>query len=95
MTNLVIAASGTSKEGRDLITDRIRSKKVAWWHWLQETWLVEDRLDRDAGEWRDELQLLLPPSARVLVLKVDPQGWAIQGPPESFDWLRQHWARSG
>lgn len=90
----VIIANEPSAADADAITKFIRDDKdVSFWHWFNAAWLlVDNRDDRDAAWWRDQLSALR--RCEFMVLRVnDPQAWAgvLRGGHLKTPWLKFRW----
>lgn len=88
---LVIVADRTGAAGTEAITEAIRASGASWWHWLRPVWLVSDAEGRPPSWWRARM-LEAAEGAQILVLDADGAGqWAMHGPADGFDWLRDTW----
>jgi hypothetical protein len=96
MKYFVVALSPINEVQSKLITAQFTGK--AWWHWIDNFWLVVDSSDTaSCASIRDELHKIVP-TARKIVLAVDPikDGWAGAGPrtpQDMFEWVIGHWPK--
>lgn len=67
-----------------------------WWHGVGNFWLLRDHTDTmTAGSVRDNIRALAP-SARVIVLDVNPNTWSASAMTQSNrDWLEKYWPPEG
>jgi len=94
----VVGVSGMSKMQQTAFIEYLRSTRVAWWHWIDDMWLVVDRSgDLHVRKIRDKLRDISGPR-RSLVIEVRHLGsWAGFGPSADdknmFEWIRSTWKR--
>jgi hypothetical protein len=75
----------------------VESKSDAWWHQLENIWIVEGSLS--AADWIDLIAVIFPymPS-KVLVLRLPDDGpgrWAAKFNPDDGEWLKEHFPTTG
>lgn len=84
----------TNDEAKQFI-NYIRDQKLAWWHWINNFWLLVDAYDTmSCSEIRDKLNLISH-GKRNLVLEVSPKTWSGFGPnsanKDMFKWIKNQW----
>lgn len=89
----VIAVEGLSAAQEEEFIAYIREKRLGWWHWIANFWLIIDRHSSvKASDLRDKLIEIGPPP-RCIVMEVgNTLGWAgRRNRSEMFDWFRKSW----
>lgn len=84
-----------SKEKANDFTNYIKENKLAWWHWLSNTWLIIDSHDKiDIKMIRDKAKEIF--ASYNLVIEVKDGGWAGFGPKgedkDMFAWIKKYWS---
>ncbi len=98
MTRRFVVAAKLDRSEQEALMAFVKARHLAWWHWIDNVWLVTDRSDTlSAKEMRDELVALVP-SVRCVVIEVGADAkWAGKGPKsggkDMFKWLRNTWSR--
>jgi len=90
----IICVDDSSKEQQDALTQFLKDKKVGYWHWFSDVWLMTDPQRKwTASQLRNELESLLP-AAHKLILQIDGEStWSGFGKTKMFDWLKQTWSK--
>lgn len=66
--------------------------RVAFWHWIDNSWLIVDYADRDLVFWRDIIRTYCGADSTRWFLQEIPDGaWFCNVPIASHPWLRVHW----
>src|SRR5205085_1006915 len=96
----VVVANPTTVDQDKVFQDWIKTQGLAWWHWLNETWLLVDSTGNlTAAEIREKAKECFP-SIRLLVLEfaANYDRWAGFGPRSESDpkqnmfvWLKTNW----
>lgn len=93
---IVLVESEKENQSEDFIK-WIKEKNLAWWHWIQGSWLIVDAGgDFSVGEIRDKAHEIFGDS-NVLVIQVrgNMGAWSGYGPAsegkDMFKWLRETW----
>lgn len=74
----------------------LNEKKLGWWHWLSNTWLLVDRSDLiKAQDLRDKI-IEIYNGKNNLVLEIPDGGvWCGYGPKtpnnNMFKWIKEYW----
>ncbi len=95
----IVAVDSSTKEQNEAFRDCVVEWGVAWWHWLDNAWLICDREGvLTADEIRDALYTTHVHES-CLVVQLDENGgetWSGYGPKgegrNMFNWLRRTWA---
>ncbi len=92
--------------GMDTITEEqekaflkyLKTTRLAWWHWIDNFWLIVDRSEKFTAEkLQNEIKKLIP-LERLLVIEVKGGApWSGFGPKTEklnmFNWLLYTWSR--
>ena len=83
-----------SKEKNEAFLQFIKNNKLAWWHWLSNTWLIVDTKSKiDLVSLRDKTKEIF--KADNLIIQVNDGKWAGFGPNNEernmFTWLKNNW----
>ena len=86
----------TNPADQDLVTNYIqrlhKQHGVGWWHWVDNVWLISDRLGQIASiGLRDEIRKIVGSEATILVFQVSEADWTAYAPKGSHDWFRESW----
>ncbi len=87
---VVIAQFGEGAQART-VTTSIKKARAAWWHYIENAWLVIDREDRPHRWWHSRLKVLVGVGGRLLIVNVGSGAFSARGPSRMFDWLRSSW----
>ena len=95
----VVVANPTTQEQDKVFQDWLNTRGLGWWHWLNETWLINDPNGlHEAADIRAKAMECFP-GIYNLVLELTPTSdtWAGYGPTKSgkdmFEWIRNFWNR--
>lgn len=102
--HFVVLVDNCSANQRDQVTAALKRHGVGWWHWFEYAWLVHTNGSLTEVDIRELVKVALAngrqllarahSKPKVLVLKVDPKGWAGHTPPNWTEWLRSNWTRA-
>jgi hypothetical protein len=98
MRRFVVAAEGLTKEGQNSLVEFFRERKLGWWHYIDNFWLVYDRTDTlTSDELRDTIVKFRPSGNPVFVMQIGkPITWHGQKPKakeKMFDWIKGNWSK--
>lgn len=95
----IISIDSSNNAQNKALIDFIKSNKVAWWHWLENSWLIVDPAEKlTARKIRDALGKTHP-KVNTLVIELRKGGdtWSGFGPAgkkrNMFDWLKNTWSK--
>lgn len=86
----------TTPQEDEKFSSFLNEKKVYWWHWLSNTWLIVDNSDSvDAKDLRDKIVEIYN-GKNNLVLEISTGGtWFGYGPQvpnkDMFKWIKEYW----
>lgn len=93
----VVLLDSATKEQNLAFLEFIKASNIAWWHYLNTTWLLYDENNRVSAEILRNKLMELYPGVYNLVLEFGPEGdtWYGYGPSsenrDMFSWLRSNW----
>jgi len=97
----LVAVSSSTKPQNDSFIDFINSHGLAWWHWIDNFWLIVDRAGKlDVEKLREGVGNSFP-GVHHLVIEQNANGdiWAGFGPKSEernmFKWLHETWSKKG
>ena len=96
----IVGVNGMTEEEEKAFISYIRDKRMGWWHWVSNFWLLVDPSEQiEVVDIRDVL-IRVAPGKRNLVLQVeieDESTWAGLGPTgeknDMFNWIRKTWSQ--
>lgn len=96
----IICIDKSTKEQDLFFIEYLKTNKVAWWHWLSNTWLVSNTSGQlTASGLRDKLKEIFT-GEHTLVFEITATNdtWAGFGPQSDsknmFAWLKTNWQKS-
>jgi hypothetical protein len=93
----VVGIESMTAEQEKSFLEYIRDKRMGWWHWIPNLWLITGSDAVGCSDIRDKL-MNLAPAKNTLVLAVNPVTWAGFGPKsdkrDMFRWLNRTWGRT-
>lgn len=92
----IICFDGLTPAQSKLVTSDLKDKQLAWWHWIDDVWLVVDKKGEfSASEIRDSLKVIARQRMIVIELGTSRDTWAGVRTNDSegkmFDWLKRVW----
>ncbi len=95
----VVTVNGLTKDQERSFIEHIRELGLAWWHWIDNFWLLVDRHDKtNVTELRDALKRFRGPSDAWFLKFPEDVTWAGLGPKtedsDMFKWIRSTWKGS-
>lgn len=89
-----IDGSITNQENKNF-NEFLKSKKVRWWHWLSNTWLIVDSSDSLNSEELCNKSIEIFDNRRNIILDISSKKWSGYGPQEEnedmFKWFDKNW----
>ncbi len=92
----VIGTESLTVEQEKSFIEYLEGKRLGWWHWLPNFWLITGDNAPESSAIRDKLNDLAS-GKHLLVVEVNPVTWAGFGPGTAernmFNWLNRMWKR--
>ena len=92
---VILVDSEITVQQRNALTQRFKSLASAWWHWIDNAWLILDKNDQLTCRSLRNIVTATAPGVNTLVLQITPTTWSGFGPsnPQSnmFTWLSDTW----
>jgi hypothetical protein len=98
----IVVANPTTAEQDKVFQAWVSSQGIAWWHWLNETWLLVDLYGKQSARGIRSKAIECFPGINLLVVELTPVSdtWAGFGPNNDtdpkrnmFNWIKQYWTR--
>lgn len=95
----IICINNSTKDQEEEFIEFLRGKKVLWWHWLTNTWLVIDSEGKlNASYLRGHIvKIFKQEHSIVFELKNNEDTWAGFGPNgldrNMFKWIKENWKK--
>ena len=93
----IVALDKSSKEQNQIFVQFCKEKKVGYWHWLSNLWLITTTSEEFSAKWlRSKLREIYP-NIHLMVFEISKEGdtWAGFGPNSEdrnmFNWLKTTW----
>lgn len=93
----IVGLNSSTKEQNEYLLDFIKQHRMAWWHWIDNFWLLIDYDEKfSTVEVRDQLNKTHPGIHTIVIrLKEASTNWAGFGPSskerDMFEWLKNAW----
>lgn len=96
MRKFAVAVEGMSKEQEKAFLAFCKSKKLGWWHWIGNFWLLLDSSDSvSVSDIRDGIKSITGSSACIVLAVRESGAWAGVSKTEPkgkmFEWIRRNW----
>lgn len=95
MRKFSVAVERMSKEEQQAFVKFCRSKKLGWWHWIENFWLIVDNTDTlSVAEIRDKIREITGGTPCVVLAVREAGSWAgtkRKNKDNMFDWVRKNW----
>ncbi|KKW76153.1 hypothetical protein AAV97_17330 [Acinetobacter sp. Ag2] len=94
----IVCFDDLSPDQEKLVTNYMKEKKLAWWHWIGDTWFAVDSLGKySAAIVRDDLMAIVKERLIVIELNEEKDTWAgvrVKDPEKKmFTWFKNVWKK--
>ena len=91
----IVGINSLTEEQEKAFLEYISSNELAWWHWINNLWLIVDRSGKlTAKKLRDDLMEIVPETYLIVMDGIDGRCWGF-GPKgkkrNMFNWLDNTW----
>ena len=100
MKRFIVLLNDSSEDKNKQFLSFIKDHKLAWWHWLINSWLLIDySANISAAEIRDNVKSTYGEEVHSLVMELkEPGEWAGRGPMSEdknmFKWIEDYWYKT-
>lgn len=90
MGNYLLSVESPPEATANAITATLRqSTGLAWWHYLQNAWIIKDNQDRGTAYWFERL-MGPEPAHQCIIVEIVDSSWMVYADKRAHGWLQKN-----